>query len=58
MRIEQTHKVKQDMEIEEYHLDVVAGWSKIVEIMQRTGDEAIHVVFNCIDVGEFYDYAV
>ena len=58
MRLESSHKVRKDMQIEEYTLNALSEWQKIVEIMQREGEEAISVVFNMIDVGEYFDYAV
>jgi molybdopterin/thiamine biosynthesis adenylyltransferase len=58
MRIEMAHKVRKDMEIEAYTLDVLTEWPKVSEIMQRTGEEAISVVFNMVDVGEYFDFAV
>eukprot|EP00494_Astrolonche_serrata_P029851 UN30118 len=39
--------------VESYHLDVKDKWSKVVELAKECT-----VIFNNVDVGEYYDYAV
>jgi hypothetical protein len=39
-------------------MDVLEEWQKIVAMMAREGEEKIHVVFNMIDAGEYWDAAV
>ena len=41
------------MEIETYVIDVLKNWQKVVELCKEST-----VVFNMIDVGEYFDAAV
>jgi len=58
LRLQLGHQIREDMEIETFQLDVLQEFQKICEIMARTDEEEIHVVFNMIDCSEYWDAIV
>ena len=49
----ESHRINQKMEIDAYVLDALKEWPKIVELCSQST-----VVFNMIDVGEYFDAAL
>ena len=58
LRLQVGHQVREDMQIETFNLDVLEQFQTIVQIMTRTDEEEIHVVFNMIDCSEYWDAVV
>jgi hypothetical protein len=52
-KIERDHKVNPEMRVEAYNICALENWSKIVELAREST-----VVFNMIDVGDYFDAAV
>lgn len=50
--IELAHKIS-DLEIETHNFDVLKDWQRVVKLSEQA-----NVVFNMIDVGEYFDAAV
>ena len=47
------HKVREETEIVAHNFDVLTHWKQVIEFVQES-----HVVFNMIDVGEYFDAAI
>ena len=52
-KIEAEHAINKSMIVEAYHLCALENWGKIVELSKEAT-----VVFNMIDVGDYFDAAV
>jgi len=49
----ESHRINPSMEVESYVLDALKEWQKVVALCSEST-----VVFNMIDVGEYFDAAV
>lgn len=49
----ESHRINKQMEIETHVIDVLKQWQKVVELCRQST-----VVFNMIDVGEYFDAVV
>ena len=52
-RLLENHVVSDQTEVEAHHMDVLPNWQQIVAWVEQSS-----VVFNMIDVGEYWDVAV
>ena len=52
-KIKAHHLVNMETEVEAYHMCALENWKKIVELSSEAT-----VVFNMIDVGDYFDLAV
>ena len=49
----ENHVVSDKTSVEAYQMDALTNWDKIVELVEESV-----VIFNCIDVGAYWDVAV
>ena len=51
--LEKDHRINPKMIVEAYNMDALKNWQKIIEVAKEST-----VIFNMIDVGEYFDAAV